>query len=130
VLVDRSSIERAIKNLISNAIKYSADSRYIRISAGTETLRASTRVWIAVEDKGIGIFPDELALIFEPFRRGREAIERNLPGTGLGLSLVRRIMQLHGGSVEVRSEPGAGSTFTLYLPAAEHVTPAAATTSS
>jgi two-component system sensor histidine kinase SenX3 len=121
LLVDPASIERAIQNLISNALKYSAASREIRSTAGTEELRGSTHVWIAVEDHGIGIYPDELSLIFEPFRRGRAALERNLPGTGLGLSLVRRIVQAHGGAVHVRSEPRAGSTFTLYLPAAREL---------
>jgi signal transduction histidine kinase len=116
VLVDRLAIGRAIQNLISNAIKYSAEHREIRITAGAEVRRGNPRVFIAVEDDGIGIQPDELSLIFEPFRRGRAAIERNLPGTGLGLSLVRSIMRVHGGEVVVRSEPAVGSTFVLYLP--------------
>lgn len=124
LLVDRASIERAIQNLISNALKYNNERHEIRISAGVQTLRAGSRVWIAVEDRGIGIHADELSLIFEPFRRGRAAIERNLRGTGLGLSLVRRIMQAHGGEVCVRSELDLGSTFTLYLPVPQ--SPAAA----
>jgi len=118
VRVDKASIERAIQNLISNALKYSVEHRAIHITAGVDARRDV--VWIAVEDHGIGIFPDELSLIFEPFRRGRGAVEHNLPGTGLGLSLVRRIMQAHGGDVRVRSEPDVGSTFTLHLPVAKN----------
>jgi two-component system phosphate regulon sensor histidine kinase PhoR len=119
VLGDATSLERAIENLIGNALKYYAEHREIRITTGTQETRVGTRVWIAVADRGIGIEANELPLIFEPFRRGRAARERNLPGTGLGLNLVLRIMQTHDGHVHVRSEPGAGSIFTLDFPAAE-----------
>ena len=118
VEVDRSSLERVVQNLISNALKYSGEQREVRIAAGKEASRTGVRVWIAVSDRGIGVPPDEQDLIFEPFRRGRAAIERSLPGTGLGLTLVLRIVQAHGGTIQVRSEPGKGSTFTLFLPAA------------
>lgn len=119
VRIHRWSLERAIQNLISNALKYSAAHREIRIRAGKEERRGHTRVWISVEDDGIGIDADELSSIFEPFQRGRVAIERNIPGTGLGLSLVQRIVRAYGGEVRVRSEPGKGSVFTLHLPASE-----------
>jgi len=117
VRVSRSSLERAIQNLISNALKYSGVSREIRIRAGKEERRGRTWVWIAVEDDGMGIEAAELSSIFEPFQRGRAAIEQNIPGTGLGLSLVQRIVRSYGGEVHVRSQPGKGSIFTLYLPA-------------
>ena len=118
VEVDRSSLERVVQNLISNALKYSGEQREVRIAAGKEASRTGMRVWIAVSDRGIGVPPEEQDLIFEPFRRGRAAIDRSLPGTGLGLTLVRRIVQAHGGTIHVRSEPGKGSTFTIFLPAA------------
>jgi signal transduction histidine kinase len=118
VEVDRSSLECVIQNLISNALKYSGEQREIRVTSGKEESRAGMRVWIAVSDLGIGIPPQEHALIFEPFRRGHAAGDRSLPGAGLGLTLVLRIVQAHGGTVEVRSEPEKGSTFTVYLPAA------------
>ena len=122
ILVDAAAIERALQNLIGNALKYSSVRREIRIAAGVEMRRAGPAVWIAVEDHGMGIEPDELTLIFEPFRRGRAAIEQSLPGTGLGLSLVRRIVHAHGGKIDVYSEPSVGSTFTIRFPAARTVT--------
>jgi signal transduction histidine kinase len=75
-------------------------------------------VHIAVSDRGPGIDPDDLPHLFEPFYRGREALERQVQGNGLGLSLVKRIAESLGGRVSVRSAPGEGSTFTLQLPAA------------
>ena len=121
VEVDRSSLERVIHNLISNALKFSGEQREIRITAGREESRTGVRVWIAVADFGIGIPLQEQALIFEPFRRGHAAIDRSVPGTGLGLTLVLRIVQAHGGTVQVHSEPGKGSTFRVYLPAAREM---------
>jgi signal transduction histidine kinase len=70
-----------------------------------------------VEDRGVGIPKDEQRMIFEPFWRGREALENQVRGSGLGLTIVRRIAEAHAGRVEVRSESGRGSVFTLVLPA-------------
>jgi signal transduction histidine kinase len=92
VMADRACIERVMQNLLSNALKYSTERGEIHVSAGREALPTGARLWVSVEDHGIGIPADELRSIFEPFRRGRAAIERNLPGTGLGLSLVERIV--------------------------------------
>jgi signal transduction histidine kinase len=72
-----------------------------------------------VSDRGRGIDADELAHIFEPFYRGRCATERQIHGNGLGLSLVRRIAEAHGGRVTAASTPGQGTTFTLHLPGVE-----------
>jgi signal transduction histidine kinase len=66
----------------------------------------------------MGIPADELGQVFDPFFRGREAVSRQIRGTGLGLSLVSRVMKAHGGSVQVDSTPGQGTCFTLRLPAA------------
>ena len=121
VQVDSTSIEQAIQNLVVNAIKYSGEHREIRISTGENPSSRGQSVWIAVSDLGIGIPEEEHALVFEPFRRGRFAVERRLPGTGLGLALVHRVLLAHGGSVRVRSSPGNGSTFTLYLPAVRSI---------
>lgn len=117
VLVEPASMVRVIQNLITNALKYSGEHREIHVATGKEVSRGAVRVWVAVTDQGIGIPPEEQALIFEPFRRGRTAVEHSLPGTGLGLALVSSIVQAHGGTVDVRSELGQGSTFTVYLPA-------------
>ena len=76
------------------------------------------RVMFTVEDHGIGVDPEDRQHIFEPFYRGREAVSQQIQGSGLGLNLVHRIAEAHGGTVGVTSEPGKGSTFTLALPAA------------
>ena len=73
---------------------------------------------IGVSDRGRGIDAEDLPHLFEPFYRGRQATERQIHGNGLGLSLVQRIAESHGGRVSVRSQPGEGSTFTIHLPAA------------
>jgi signal transduction histidine kinase len=117
---DALALRSALQNLIGNAVKYSGDARWIRVSAAT----AGRAVRFTVEDRGLGIAAADLAHIFEPFYRGREAVSRQIQGSGLGLHLVARIAQAHGGSVMVDSEPGRGSRFTLELPAAPD-TPAA-----
>jgi signal transduction histidine kinase len=83
--------------------------------AGTAT---RPEVHIAVDDHGPGLDADERRHIFEPFYRGKDAVANQIQGSGLGLSLVRRIVDAHGGRVELESEPGRGSTFTICLPAA------------
>jgi signal transduction histidine kinase len=75
-------------------------------------------VLFTVEDHGMGIEADDRKHIFEPFYRGRDAVAQQIQGSGLGLNLVMRIAEAHGGRVSVTSEPGKGSTFTLSLPAA------------
>jgi two-component system sensor histidine kinase SenX3 len=73
---------------------------------------------ISVADRGLGITAEDRKHIFKPFYRGREAVARQIQGSGLGLNLVERIAEAHGGRLEVTSAPGRGSTFTLWLPAA------------
>ena len=131
---DAGALRSAIQNLISNAVKYGGDARWVRISAeaspGPKTRSHATvtvsdrrpasgpHVAITVFDRGLGVSAEERGHIFEPFYRGREAVSRQIQGSGLGLNLVARIAAAHGGRVEVTSEPGKGSTFTLILPAA------------
>ena len=112
VRVDGDAIEQAVLNLLSNAMKYSGESRRIDLQA----LREGDRAVIRVVDRGIGIDPREQGRIFEKFYRVPARENQSLPGTGLGLSLVAHIAEAHGGSVEVESAPGRGSTFSIILP--------------
>jgi two-component system, OmpR family, sensor histidine kinase SenX3 len=115
---DVAALRSAIQNLISNAIKYGGNERWLRVSiyANSEQ-RMAKRVVFTVEDHGLGIADEDRSHIFEPFYRGREAVSRQIHGSGLGLNLVKRIAEAHGGSVTVTSEAGKGSTFSLTLPA-------------
>jgi signal transduction histidine kinase len=121
---DAGALRSAVQNLISNAVKYGGDARWVRVAASPSTGLKSRRtdgatyVAITVSDRGLGVAAEDRKHIFEPFYRGREAVSRQIQGSGLGLNLVARIAEAHGGTVEVTSEPGKGSTFTLVLPAA------------
>ena len=91
----------------------------MRVSAREARTRRGREVQIVVEDRGLGIPPADLPHVFEPFYRGTEAQSQQIHGNGLGLSIVRSIVEAHGGRVTVTSTPGKGSTFTIHLPAAE-----------
>lgn len=117
VVGDAGALRSAVTNLVGNAIKYAGADRWVRVTAGAVTT-PRPEVRIAVEDHGAGLDADEHRRVFEPFYRGRHAVARQVQGSGLGLSLVRRIAEAHGGRVELRSEAGRGSTFTLCLPVA------------
>lgn len=105
-------IERAVLNLLTNAIKFTPEGGSVELGASRE----SDAVLISVRDTGIGIDPEEITSIFERFCRTREATDQAVPGSGLGLSLTKAIIESHGGTVEVSSAPGCGSTFTMRLP--------------
>jgi len=109
---DADAVKQALLNLLDNALKYSRDGKKVtvRLTAGAEGAA------IAVADQGIGIEPEDRDRIFEAFFRTRRAVERDPTGVGLGLRIVRHIMDAHGGRVEVESAPGRGSTFTLVFP--------------
>jgi two-component system phosphate regulon sensor histidine kinase PhoR len=109
---DRATLARAVSNLLINAWKYSGPDKQIAATARV----VGRRVEIAVSDNGFGIPRDERRAIFEEFTRGKEATRRRTPGVGLGLAVVRAIVRAHGGTVEVTSREGHGSTFRLCLP--------------
>jgi len=115
---DREALVDALVNLLSNAYKYTGDDRSItlRVFQDTHALR------IAVADNGIGIPPREHRRIFEKFYRVDERLSRAVEGSGLGLAIVRHIVTGHHGTIEVDSEPGKGSTFTIVLPESTWVT--------
>lgn len=112
IRADREALTRALWNLIENAAKYSPPSSPIRVFAR----RSGDFIQIGVEDHGNGIPPVEQAAIFQKFIRGTEAKRDGIRGVGIGLALVKKIAEAHGGSVELVSEVGRGSTFTLVLP--------------
>ena len=114
---DAGALQSAVQNLVGNAIKYAGDDHWVHVSvAARRAPRPEVR--IAVEDHGDGLDAEEQRLVFEPFFRGKAAVANQIKGSGLGLSLVRRIADAHGGRVELVSSPGHGSTFTICLPAA------------
>jgi len=115
IRADREALSRALWNLLENAGKYSEPGAPIRVFAH----RNGGSLLLGVEDKGAGIPPGERSKIFQKFVRGTEARRTGIRGVGVGLALVKRIAEAHGGSVHLTSEPGRGSTFTLVLPCPE-----------
>jgi signal transduction histidine kinase len=115
LMADAQSLRRAILNLLNNAIKYSGEQRWIKVRARWFPSRRGPEIRISVQDRGIGIAPDDLPHIFDPFYRGRSVAVSDIHGTGLGLNLVKQIAEAHGGRVSVESTFGQGSTFTLHL---------------
>jgi len=110
--VDRTALSQAITNLLDNAIKYSGDSRKVAVSASAE----EQFVVIVVQDFGVGIKKEDIDRVFERFFRGGDELTRTVKGSGLGLTLVKEIVEAHRGKVLVESEPGKGSVFSIRLP--------------
>jgi len=112
---DEAALRRVFQNLVGNALKYGADAAWIGIRASN----AGGTVQVSVSDRGIGIAPAHQAKIFDPFYRAPDVVAAQIHGAGLGLSLVKRIVEAHGGRITLTSAPGAGSTFTVTLPVME-----------
>ena len=110
---DPEAMSVALRNLLDNALKYSPDQPTVWVEWGMHR----ECVAIRVRDKGIGVQVSERKAIFRKFVRGSAASLGNVKGSGVGLAMVRHIVMAHGGEVTVESEPGQGSTFTLFLPA-------------
>jgi signal transduction histidine kinase len=109
---DERKLKQILLNLLSNAVKFTPDGGRI----GVRATKAKGALDISVSDTGIGIAPEDQAAIFEEFRQVGTDVMRKREGTGLGLALTRRFVELHGGQLRVESEPGKGSTFTFTLP--------------
>ena len=112
MLGDADLLARVFGNLISNALKYSPAGTDVSVSIRF----GHDRISVAIEDHGYGIPPEDIDRIFQKFYRVPRLQDADVPGTGLGLTFVREIVELHGGAVRVRSAPGTGSVFTVYLP--------------
>ena len=112
VLADRDALSIIVANLVDNAIKYTPEGGTVSVTTGREGMYAT----IAVRDTGIGLSAEDRERIFEEFYRVRSEQTHGITGTGLGLSLVKRLVEQHQGSIGVGSEPGKGSTFTVRLP--------------
>jgi two-component system phosphate regulon sensor histidine kinase PhoR len=109
--VNRSLLEQAVINLVENALKYSGQNARVQIRAAVD----DKTVTLTVSDNGPGIAPEHLPRLFERFYRVDKSRTQS-GGTGLGLAIVKHIMEAHGGRVDVTSQLGKGSSFTLYLP--------------
>jgi signal transduction histidine kinase len=116
--VDREAIARSVLNLVNNSLKYSQDRKHIAVNLYPD----SGAVKLEVSDHGIGIPSEEQNKIFEKFYRVGDPLVHNTKGSGLGLSLVRHIVEAHGGQVTVDSAPGRGSVFTISLPINQQLT--------
>lgn len=115
VLADSLALKHAFQNLVDNAIKYGTEtSNWIGIGAEHK----DGQIEVTVADRGPGIPANEIPHLFDPFFRGRRAIQDQVHGTGLGLNLVKEIVVAHGGSIDVASEPGQGTRFIVRLPVA------------
>jgi nitrogen-specific signal transduction histidine kinase len=110
--LDPDAISQAVVNLLDNAVKYSGAAREIAVTVA----RSGGDVTISVTDRGIGIPREEQSRIFERFYRVGTGLVHDVKGSGLGLALVKHIVEAHGGAVTIASEPGRGSTFTMSLP--------------
>jgi signal transduction histidine kinase len=109
---DERKFKQIMLNLLSNAVKFTPDGGRVAVCAK----KSDGHLEVEVRDTGIGIAPQDQALVFEEFRQvGRDRM-RKAEGTGLGLALTRRFVELHGGAIGLQSAPGKGSTFTITLP--------------
>jgi len=111
---DREKVRQIVLNLLSNAMKYTPEGGHVAVTCGV----ASDRAWVRVADTGIGIPPEQQEEVFEPFVQLDRSLTRRFGGTGLGLAISRDFARGLGGELTLLSDVGAGSTFTLWLPAA------------
>ena len=114
LISDERRLKQILVNLLSNAVKFTPEGGEVALEVAGD--RAGRQVCFTVRDTGIGISPEDLARLFQPFVQLDSRLSRNYPGTGLGLALVKRLATLLGGHTRVDSQPGVGSRFTVVLP--------------
>ncbi len=119
VMADPAALVQCLRNLVDNALVHGAEGRWIGVRARRADARA---IEIVVQDRGAGIDPADLPNLFQPFYRGRRSKEGQVRGFGLGLALVKRIVDAHSGTIEVSGAPGRGTAFALRIPAAPEET--------
>jgi signal transduction histidine kinase len=112
---DREALGGALWNLLDNAVKYSPEEKQVQVAVSA----SNGMVEVSVRDRGSGIAKEDLKRVFAKFYRGANAKQQGTKGTGIGLAMVKEIVEAHGGAVRVRSEPGQGSEFTMVLPCRE-----------
>jgi signal transduction histidine kinase len=112
LLADRDKLTQVVTNLLTNAVKYSPEGGEITVDSRLE----GNFVHVRVVDEGMGIRPEVLEKLFEPYTRVESQATRYIQGTGLGLAITRQIVRLHGGEIWVESEPDVGSTFHFTVP--------------
>lgn len=113
VTLDQLKIKQVLYNLLSNAVKFSYDNKEVKVIVGMDSRQ---RLQLQVKDYGVGIKNEDLPRIFREFEQLDSGAARRFPGTGLGLALTKRIIELHRGSITVQSALGKGSTFIITIP--------------
>ena len=114
MIADERRLKQIIVNLLGNAVKFTPEGGKVCLNVNADPQESVVR--FAVGDTGIGIAPEDIARLFMPFMQVDSSLTRRHEGTGLGLALVRKLAELHGGSVSVESEVGKGSLFTVMIP--------------
>ena len=115
-VADARKVKQVVVNLLSNAVKFTPTGGRVTVRARRADAADRQMAEISVTDTGVGIAPEEQALVFEEFRQASGDYLRKTEGTGLGLSLAKRFVELHGGTIRIDSERGHGATFTVTLP--------------
>jgi signal transduction histidine kinase len=118
IIGDETRLKQIIINLLTNAVKFTPEDGEIRLEA---MLLADGRLEMSVRDSGIGMRPEDIPRALEPFRQIANAYNKTKEGTGLGLPLVRKFVELHGGELKICSEPGGGTTVSVIWPSARVV---------
>lgn len=112
VKIDRNAMKLVVNNLLDNAVKFSPENSEVKVTLEKQ----GEKLLLKIKDDGIGIPKNEQGSIFEKFYRSKDALRHSITGTGLGLTIVKQIVEAHGGTVEVESEIGKGSAFTVRIP--------------